>query len=718
MNSRTFPAWCAVMFTLILACIISNTVAQELLVEWQQSRYGEVITLPKHMTVVPATGERYVIAEDGRELRRLIKYDGSGEIMWSLSYSGMAAQTIVHRAGAVYVFGKTHIAGPAMSIVKFNDLATRGEVAWQQDFSYSLGNVESRAMIADPVGDGVIITGEARFDDPPRMGLFRVLKTIRIFPDGTSTAFTDFNLGPFAAGAELGPRAMCSDEAGNIYITGMADGIRRPDRPYDASDGYVSPSSLFVIKYDATGNVVWIYKSPAGPSEYGYDIEVDESGVYVLGQSAPAHYNMPEPLRVGNMTLRKLDPSTGSRLVEVLRPARIREYPRYLDLNSQREGLVLAPDHGGVYVTYDGADDSSVKFERYNTSLEQQWSRDLSVGAETHFTELIRLSGTHFAVGLNNKIVEGTEAVVDTYTADNRLVDQITLNGIALTQIQPDANNKIHVAGLSTNIFGSRSAYEAKVGFSPYYPIVPMQVSVTDHLLWNLDRIIGLYWEFTTLSWSGSSTPGAPGFMASMSDQNGGWKEIFTKPATIALPKSQDFNPFALSVKGPSGYQPIFELEGNLPENGLKSLEIGSDWKERTLSVSIETDGANVPVILSVIGSDGKVLGEQTMLAPGKQIFSDRFKEPVTSIRFSTPAKLSSISFYPNPSNGQFKITLDKSIKLPALFTVHDGQGTKVHQQLLFSASTEIAINAQTPGLYVARVTSSQGIVTNTIQIK
>jgi len=428
---------------------------------------------------------------------------------------------------------------------------------------------------------------------------------------------------------------------------------------------------------------VWNYKSPPGPCEYGYDIEVDESGVYVLGQSAPAHYNLPEPLRVGSVTLRKLRLSNNDVLHELSYPARIREWPTYL--HDHREGLVVAPDHGGVYVAYDGADNSSVKFERYNTSLERQWSRDLSIGAETHFNELIRLSGSHFAVGLNNGVVEGTQAVIDTYTADNRLLDQITLNGIALTQIQPDASNKIHVAGLSTNVFGGRSAYEAEVGFSPYYPIVPIDVSVTDHLFLRLDRIVGLYWENATLSWSTSTIPAAPEFMASMSEQNGGWKEIITKPAAITLPQSQSFSPFVLSVKAPSGYQPIFQLDGNLPENGLRALEIDSDWKERTLSVSIDTDEAYVPVTLSVIGAGDKVLGERIMIAPGKRVFSERFKEPVTSIRFSTPVKVSLTSYYPNPSNGQFKVTLDKTIKLPALFTVHDGQGTKKYISNCFS---------------------------------
>jgi hypothetical protein len=221
-----------------------------------------------------------------------------------------------------------------------------------------------------------------------------------------------------------------------------------------------------------------------------------------------------------------------------------------------------------------------------------------------------------------------------------------------------------------------------------------------------------------TFSWSCPSLPCAPEYMASMSDQNGGWKEIITKPTTISLPQSQEFNAISVSIKSQSKYQPIYLLDGSLPDNGIKSFALDSDWEEKKLSVSIETDGAYVPVTLTLIDSVGKTLGERKMIAPGEKVFSERFKVPVAYIRFSAPTKTSLVSFFPNPSNGQFKVSLDKSIKLPALFTIHNGQGTKVHQQLLFSSSTDIILSTQNPGLYVARVACNQGVIAKTIQIK
>ncbi|MGC3945768.1 MAG: T9SS type A sorting domain-containing protein [Chryseolinea sp.] len=714
MKSKIILFRCSLLFTACLILLsLTSAIAQDLLVEWERSRYGEVITMTNHMTVVPGTGVRYVIAEDGY-LWRLIKYDEEGNIRWGLSGSGSIPEGLVYRDGSVYILSPSV---PSMTVLKYDDLDTRGALAWSQSFFASGGSMHPRAIIADPIGNGVIITGEGHFDDAPRMGLFNMMNTYRIFADGTSVRFTDFNLGSVAAGSEPSPRAMCADAAGNVYITGLSDGVRRPDRPYDGRDGYISPSSLFVIKYDNKGSLAWpAFKSPVGPCEYGFDIKVDATGIYVLGQSTPAHYNLPDPLLTGSTTLRKLDLSDGHLLHELITPSRIREWPNYL--NRDRTGLVLDAEHGNVFVAYDASDNPTVKLEQYNGELARQWSRDISIGEETHFNELIRMSGGLLAIGLNNKKTEGTEAVIGTYTSANILVDRITLNGIALTQIQPDASNKIHAAGLSTNVFGGRSAYEAKIAFSPYYPIVPMEVSVTEHLHLSLNRIVGLYWENIALSWTCESTPCAPEFMASMTDQNGGWKEIITKPVNMLLPPGKDYAPFTLALKKGKDYVPVYQLGSNLPGNGIKSIDIKSDWEERTLSLSIDTDGTFVPVTLSMISSSGKVLGELTMDAPGEKVFSDRFKEPVASILFSTPVKASMVSFYPNPSNGQFKVNIDKSVKLPAVLTIHDGQGLKIHQQLLFATSTDIMLNTKNPGLYVARVSSDQGVVAKTIQIK
>ncbi|HTF18719.1 MAG TPA: hypothetical protein VK658_11630 [Chryseolinea sp.] len=641
MNLKPPLPWCSPMFTvMLLACTLQFTIAQELVVEWQRSRYGEMITNPKHMTVVAATGERYVIAQDGDELWSLIKYDASGVVKWRVSYRGVAPTDIAHNAGAVYVLGT---ALPALKLLKFDDLGTRGRLAWEWEYFASFGTTEARAIMADPVGDGVVIASESRHDDPPGRVLFRTMHTFRISADRTVDSFADYDLGLFAAGAELSPRAICADEGGNIYITGMSDGIRRADRPYDASDGYVSPSRLFVVKFNPKGTREWEYKSVPGPSEYGYDIEIDDSGVYVLGQSAPAHYNIPEPLLTGTTTLTKLGNSDGHLIRTVSSPSRIREWPTYQ--NSSREALVGAPESGGVHIAYDGIANSSVKLERYNASLDLQWSRELSMGVETHFNALVKMSSGHLAVSMNNNIVDGTEAVIGTYSIDNRLLDRIPLHRTAITQILPDANNKIHVAGLSTTIFDSRMAYEAKVGFSPYYSILPMELSVTEHLNLRLDRLEGLYWDVIELSWPCPSLPCESEFMASMSDQNGGWKEIITKPATITLPQSQDFNPFTLAIKSQSKYQTIYQLDGNLPENGINSIDIKSDWENKTLAVSIKTDGAYLPVTLTLIDSDGKMLGERKMIAPGEKVFSERFKVPVVYIRFSAPVKISLVSF-------------------------------------------------------------------------
>jgi len=88
---------------------------------------------------------------------------------------------------------------------------------------------------------------------------------------------------------------IASDKSGNVYVTGYFQGratfgsatLESKSHP----DGYHEPDpdygDVFVAKYDASGNVVWVRQAGEGRKNVGYSIAVDGAGkVFITGQFA------------------------------------------------------------------------------------------------------------------------------------------------------------------------------------------------------------------------------------------------------------------------------------------------------------------------------------------------------------------------------------------------------------------------------------------------
>jgi hypothetical protein len=88
---------------------------------------------------------------------------------------------------------------------------------------------------------------------------------------------------------------IASDKNGNVYVTGYFQGKAtfssttlesksHPDGYHEPDPGY---GDVFVAKYDASGNIVWVRQAGEGRKNAGYGIAVDGSGnVFITGQFA------------------------------------------------------------------------------------------------------------------------------------------------------------------------------------------------------------------------------------------------------------------------------------------------------------------------------------------------------------------------------------------------------------------------------------------------
>ena len=205
------------------------------------------------------------------------KYDPAGNLLWVARYDGPgryndhAAAVAVDAEGNVYVSGQSYGTGAATdyATIKYN---ANGVEQWVARYDGpGKGSDVVFDMALDAAGN-VYVTGEADGGNSRRD-----YTTIKYDRNGNMLWVATYD-GP--GNYHDSARAIALDAAGNVYVTGYcySDNITRED--------------YATIKYDGAGNQLWVarYVGPAGFPYSAYDaaeaIAVDAAGhVYVTGYS-------------------------------------------------------------------------------------------------------------------------------------------------------------------------------------------------------------------------------------------------------------------------------------------------------------------------------------------------------------------------------------------------------------------------------------------------
>jgi hypothetical protein len=280
---------------------------------------------------VDGSGNVYVTGESwGTEFYydyATMKYYSNGDTAWVRRYNGpgnggdIASAMAVDDSGNVYVTGKSYGSGSNYDYATMK-YYPNGETAWVRVYN-GPGNSddEANALAVDGFGN-VYVTGGS-FDSEVNWDYV----TIKYYPNGDTAWVSRFN-GP--ANGEDKAYAIALDRLNNVYVTGYSDStgsyqdyatikydfsgnvvwVKRYNGPpgngtdlacaiaVDGSDNaYVTGMSgggatnfdYATIKYDSLGNQSWVkrYDGLANGYEEAYDIAVDDSGnVYVTGLSA------------------------------------------------------------------------------------------------------------------------------------------------------------------------------------------------------------------------------------------------------------------------------------------------------------------------------------------------------------------------------------------------------------------------------------------------
>jgi uncharacterized delta-60 repeat protein len=201
-----------------------------------------------------------------------VKYDSDGDTVWVRRYNG--PENYVDRAQAIALDGlqNVYVTGTSYDTTGGLDYLTikyapDGDTLWLRRYKGpGEGYDEASAIAVDSIGNAYI-TGYSVGG-----GTLQDYATIRYYPNG-DTAWVRRYDGP-AHGADYA-KAIAMDHSGSVYVAGY-------------SDGTGTFQDYAAIKYDSSGNQVWVrrYDYGVSGSDDCYAMAVDASNdVYVTGMS-------------------------------------------------------------------------------------------------------------------------------------------------------------------------------------------------------------------------------------------------------------------------------------------------------------------------------------------------------------------------------------------------------------------------------------------------
>ena len=242
------------------------------------------------------------------------------------------------------------------------------------------------------------------------------------------------------SGTDAG-RGVATDSLGNIYVTGWTEG----DLDGHASHGY---QDIFLIKYDASGAILWSKLLGTSEDDQGAGIAIDSSDhIYVTGYTGDINQ------RGEDVFLTKFDTSGNALWTE------------QIDTGGSEEGVAVATDSSGnIYITgYTDADldgyvnqgEDDIFLAKYDANGTKLWAKELGTrGDEEGMSVATDSLGNVYVTGWTTGDLDGNKNQGGTWPVDAFLIKYDT-NGTKLWTKQFGTNEWDEGHGVVTDSLGN-----------------------------------------------------------------------------------------------------------------------------------------------------------------------------------------------------------------------------------------------------------------------
>ena len=80
-------------------------------------------------------------------------------------------------------------------------------------------------------------------------------------------------------------KSVATDASGNVFVCGVFESLSITFGSYTLTNASASSGDIFLVKYDASGNVIWAKSAGGTDDDYGYSVATDASGnTFVTGR--------------------------------------------------------------------------------------------------------------------------------------------------------------------------------------------------------------------------------------------------------------------------------------------------------------------------------------------------------------------------------------------------------------------------------------------------
>lgn len=689
---------------------------------WALGREG-VLDRPKTMTV-QNSGDHFAVVHQYERTFDVILYDRTTAMKWRRSFSRKDETSAPIRqpiavafsplADGVFVLIREEFTGYGNGRLIKYDMS--GEVVWSTGI-FGRDNYPE-VLLAASNGDAIVAGWDM---NPVEFGVSPMYVTRYHASGGAELWTSTFDVGLAITAPTAIAQSLDNDL---IYLTGTGSHFQNFSNNFARSLTLHYPSQIFTMAINvANGGEVWrdvLGEYGPGPeyrfkSGHGYAIQPLNDGVAVLGQLVTSEVD-------ASTVLIKYDLG-GEEAWRITRESDFLNYPELI-----RNNLACDIARGILYIAYplkETPKRAAVEKIKDDGAVGTPiWSRTTwpDIDTEVRSLNCSSVSAGKLYLGVHVGPPFDQNKVQVLSSSDNSLVaNGVLRDGIEINQIEPIPHPDVVILPNDTAVVFVSGSIDRRFGFIERYqlkalPSFPGPLESVGHF--SSDILDEVSWRVEAFCHDVDPCVDLSIKAHALQNAKEIWSKEFSKPTEITLSPTGIPTTYGLQLEVNKEYKEVITMDETLFAAGVKGVNIQTDTKDQSLTINSTTDGKQVPFTLSLLNSQGITIKQYNLVAPGQLVITDKQDEQVARLLLSATDPIQ-INVYPNPSAGEFAVVTNNQKKSKTTVSVFTLSGHNIyHESIESGEKLAVKIASAKPGLYVLLVKSGAYDRRQLIEIK